>query len=294
MALVFAVILVTVPWAISEAGGLGSVTAGLGGRTGDFANPFDPWVAYSFGIPVTIGLMSGPIGDQQHWQRAFSLRSSSLVLKTFGLGSLLFLAVPLSLSMLGFLAANGDVSGSWAPMENSQLVGPAAVSNLLPSFMLIVFSIMLLSGLCSTLDSVLCAGAAIAVVDLPAAFGKSLSSDESSSQHVRLARTAMVVIAIIGFGIASIPGLQILHLFLFYGTLRATTMIPTILTVLDWKIPKRAAFWAILLSLIFGAPLYALGAYLGNPHMSVSGSLLVVIIGFLVCWIGSKRKLATA
>ena len=44
---------------------------------GEVSGPrlIDPWVAYSFGIPVTIGLPSGPIGDQQHWQRAYALKS---------------------------------------------------------------------------------------------------------------------------------------------------------------------------------------------------------------------------
>ena len=45
---------------------------GFDGFNGKYGSIFDPHVAYSFGITVTIGLMSGPVGDQQHWQRAFA------------------------------------------------------------------------------------------------------------------------------------------------------------------------------------------------------------------------------
>ena len=55
-----------VPWAVINGGGSSSLAAGLGGVSGQFRNIFDPHVAYTFGITVTIGLMAGPIGDQQH------------------------------------------------------------------------------------------------------------------------------------------------------------------------------------------------------------------------------------
>ena len=112
MALILAVAWITVPWAVINAGGVSAVTAGLGGIGGTFTNPFDPWVAYSFGIPVTIGLLSGPIGDQMHWQRAFALRANKDVIKTFMFGAGIFLLVPLTLSLLGFVAANEiDIRG---------------------------------------------------------------------------------------------------------------------------------------------------------------------------------------
>ena len=126
------------------------------GVSGDYGNIFDPWIAYSFGIPVTIGLLSGPIGDQMHWQRAYALRSDKDIIKTFMLGALIFVLVPVTLSILGFVAADKELSANWT-ITSTQLIGPITVAHLLPGFMLVIFSIMLLSGLCSTLDSILCA-----------------------------------------------------------------------------------------------------------------------------------------
>ena len=289
MALILTISAVTVPWVVANAGGISALTGGLAGSSGNFGNLFDPWVAYSFGIPVTIGLLSGPIGDQMHWQRAYALRSDKDVLKTFALAAGLFVIVPLSLSLLGFVGANQDVSSDWT-VNSSQLIGPIAVFHLLPGFMSVVFAIMLLSGLCSTLDSILCATSSLASVDLGDGSSKEIEVDDRGTSKVGVARMAMLVTAGVGIGIAFIPDLKIVHLFLFYGTLRASTMIPTVLSLFWERLNSKAVFVAILSSLVFGAPVYAAGVYLKNPHLSVGGSLMVVIIGFVVCYAGSKLK----
>lgn len=274
---------VTVPWIITKAGGFSAVAAGFGGATGKFSNLFDPWVAYSFGISTTIGLLSGPIGDQMHWQRAYALKTDADVIKTFCLAAFLFVLVPLSLSTLGFVAAGKVQSADWN-VASAQMVGPTAVSYLLPGFMLIAFTVMLLAGLCSTLDSILCAFSSLTVADV---FGSKLSprqlDEDPNPARVRLARWSMLVAALIGYSIANIPKLQIVHLFLFYGTLRASTLIPTVLTLCWPRLQSRAVFFAVLGSLIFGAPFMAAGTYLNKPHLSVSGSIAVVVIGLAVC-----------
>ena len=99
----------------------------------------------------------------------------------------------------------------------------------------------------------------------------------------------MLATAAIGLGIACIPGLQIVHLFLFYGTWRASTMIPTVLSLFWSRLNSNAVFAEILGSLLLGAPIYAAGAMFQNPHLSVAGSLLVVLIGFGVCVGWPKR-----
>lgn len=62
-------------------------------------------------------------------------------------------------------------------------------------------------------------------------------------------------------------------------------MIPTILSLYWEKLNSKAVFAAILASLIFGAPVYAAGSLLNNPHLSVAGSLLVLGIGWSTCMI---------
>lgn len=288
MVLILGISAIIVPLVFLNSGGVETFVAGLGGFTGDFGSIFDPWVFYTFGIPTTIGLLAGPIGDQMHWQRAYSLKKDSDVIKTFVLAAVLFAIVPLLLSVLGFIGAGKVILDGWMISE-AQMVGPITVSMLLPVSMLIIFVVMLLSGLLSTLDSVLCAIASLTVVDL---FKPSKELSETGNDHdptkVKLARTSMVIMAVLGLSIALIPGLKILHLFLFYATLRASTLVPTLMTILWSKLKSRAVFVSVLLSMIFGAPLMGLGAIIKNVHVSVAGSLLTVIIGFLGCYILSK------
>ena len=282
MTLILVIISAIVPWTVSQAGGLSAVAGGLGGVSGNFRNVFDPWVAFSFGIPVTIGLLSGPIGDQMHWQRAYAIISDRQVVKTFLLAAVLFVTVPLSLSLLGFLAANSGVSQGWVVGSN-QMIAPITVANLLPPFMAFLYSLMVLAALCSTLDSVLSAASSLASIDLDKR-ATYRPSDEHDPKRVFAARLGMCLTALLGLSIAFIPRLQIVHLFLFYGTWRASTMIPTMLSLFWDKLNSSAVFVAILASLVLGAPVYALGTLLNNATLSVSGSILVIIIGFTTCF----------
>jgi Na+/proline symporter len=107
------------------------------------------------------------------------------------------------------------------------------------------------------------------------------SAPQKAQTHI--ARWGMIMVAGLGLGVACIPGLKILHLFLFYGTVRAATMMPTICTILWKKVSPRAVYWAILSSLVVGLPMYVYGALAGNVNVKVFGSISVVLLGLAVC-----------
>ena len=66
-------------------------------------------VFLGFGLPTAIGLFAGPFGDQCFWQRAFSIRKDRIG-RSFALGALMFAVVPLSMGILGFIAAGKQQS----------------------------------------------------------------------------------------------------------------------------------------------------------------------------------------
>lgn len=266
-----------------RAAGWAALLEGLGGASGAFGNPLDAGVAYRFGIPVTIGLLAGPVGDQMHWQRALALRRDRDVWPAFLGAAAVFACVPLLLGTLGFIGAGGE--GLGLRIANAQMAGPEVVRQLLPVWATTLFVLMLLAGLGSTLDSVLCAASALVAVDLAGLFGPGAKGAEGdraagrSRASVRTARYAMLATAAAGLTIALIPGLKILYLFLFYGTLRAATLVPTVLSLTWDRFQPRAAFWAVLTSLVLGAPVFAAGRLLDNDHLSVAGSLMPVVLG---------------
>ncbi|MDM8549191.1 hypothetical protein QUF72_03900 [Desulfobacterales bacterium HSG2] len=267
---------VLVPLAVSEGGGMAAIQAGFSGFNGEYGNLFDPYVAYSFGITVTIGLMSGPVGDQQHWQRAFAFQKGK-AFRGYLLGALIFAAVPLTMSLLGFMAAgNPDAApGVYAGNLSAQQVGPEVIRTLLPEWGMIVFMIMILGGLASTGDSALCAGGSLVTVDI---FRRYIRPEASDAVMLRAARISVLGISLIAVGISLIPGITILSLFLFYGTLRSSTLMPTLFILFRKNVPAWGVFWGVASAIAFGLPVYLFGALTGNTDLKVGANMGIVLI----------------
>lgn len=276
MVLMLAACLLFVPWALSMKDGADNLVAGLGGLSGDFTKLFDGngiKVLLSFGIPTAIGLIAGPFGDQCFWQRAFSVKEGKIG-KAFALGTLMFAVVPLSMGILGYIAA-----GSGYVAQNSGQVNFELIANIFPSWVMLPFLFMVVSGLLSTVDSNLCA-----VASLTSDFGCSLQT----------AKVSMIVLLVLGIGIANIPGMTVTHLFLFYCTLRATTLLPTALTLKGVKLTGKGVFIGVLASFFIGLPIFAYGNINGLATWKTVGSLLTVLMSGTVALALSQRKEASA
>ncbi len=274
MVLMLAACLLFVPWALSMKDGADNLVAGLGGLSGDFTKLFDGngiKVLLSFGIPTAIGLIAGPFGDQCFWQRAFSVKEGKIG-KAFALGTLMFAVVPLSMGILGYIAA-----GSGYVAQNSGQVNFELIANIFPSWVMLPFLFMVVSGLLSTVDSNLCA-----VASLTSDFGCSLQT----------AKASMIVLLVLGIGIANIPGMTVTHLFLFYCTLRATTLLPTALTLKGVKLTGKGVFIGVLASFFIGLPIFAYGNINGLATWKTVGSLLTVLISGTVALALSRKEVS--
>jgi Na+/proline symporter len=267
---ILVVALATVPAVVLAAGGMDAVVAGLGGVSGRFSNLFDASgleVFLAFGLPTSVGLLSGPFGDQMFWQRAFAMERRR-VRSAFLWGAFVFALCPLSLSVLGFtLAGRGIV------LPDTQLANVEAVWRWLPAWVLVPFLWMILSGLISTVDSVICAVSSYAGHDL--LLRRTGAHDDA--QALRAGRWAMIVVSVAAVLVANIQGLKILHLFLFYGTLRASVLLPTVLVLLTKSaLSERGLFYGILGSMVLGLPLQTLGQWAKSPLLLSGGSLVTV------------------
>ena len=263
---------VFVLWALSVDGGVSNLINGLGGISGEFKSLFDGngiSVLLSFGIPTAIGLIAGPFGDQCFWQRAFSIKKNKIG-KAFVLGALMFAIVPLSMGILGYIAAGSGYVATDTGMVNFELI-----TNLFPKWVMLPFLFMVISGLLSTVDSNLCAVA-------------SLTSDFGG--NIKVAKGSMLILLLLGIGIANIPGLTVTHLFLFYCTIRATTLLPTAMTLLGKRISANGIFYGILASAIIGLPIFAYGNIFGIALYKTIGSLATVFISGIVALIVSKKE----
>lgn len=251
--------------------GAGSLVKGLTGATGEFTRLLDKnglAVLLSFGLPSAIGLLAAPFGDQCFWQRAFSIRKDKMG-RAFRLGALLFAVVPLSMGLLGFVAA-----GSGFTAADSGMVGFELVQSIFPAWVMLPFLFMLISGLLSTVDSNLCAAA-------------SLTSDFGGS--MKAAKGSMLLVLALAILIANIPGLTVTGLFLVYGALRSTTMLPTVLTLKGKTLSSRGVFAGVLTSLVIGMPIFVIGTITGNAALKTVGSLCAVLLSGVVSLAMSRR-----
>lgn len=247
-----------VPWALSADTGVADMIQGLSGASGEYTGLFNEngWaVLLSFGLPTAIGLIAAPFGDQCFWQRAFSIREDK-VGGAFRLGALMFAVVPLSMGILGFIAAGSGYVARESGMVNFELV-----SSLFPAWVRLPFLFMVISGLLSTADSNLCAAA-------------SLTSDFGGG--MRAAKAAMLVQLALAIAIANIPGLAVTDLFLIYGTLRATTMLPTVLTLNGKALSPGGVTAGVVASLAVGMPVFIMGTVCGSAVLKTVGCLLAV------------------
>ena len=194
-------------------------------------------------------------GDQCFWQRAFSTRKDRIG-RSFGLGAVMFAVVPLSMGILGFIAAGTGFIPTDTGMVNFELI-----KAIFPAWVIIPFMFMLISGLLSTVDSNLCAIASL-TTDLKA------TARLKDADQIKVSKASMIAQLIVGILIANIPGLTVTHMFLFYCTLRATTMLPTMLTSDECEAYGKAELVAgVLTAFLVRASYFCLGTIPTCQHI---------------------------
>ena len=263
-----------VAFGVKNGGGMETLVTGLGGAAGDAGSLFSKrgWEIFlGFGLPTTIGLISGPFGDQCFWQRAFCVRKDRIG-RVFLVGALLFGIVPLSMGVLGFIG-----SGMGYVAVDTGIINFELISTLFPAWAIIPFLFMIVSGLLSTIDSNLCAVS-------------SLTTDIFEKKTLGKTKFAMILLLAVGIAVANIPGLTVTHLFLMYGTLRAATLLPTVFTLKGIKLTPQGVVAGIISALIIGLPIFGYGNIQGIAAYKTVGSLLTVILsGAVALAISGKR-----
>lgn len=253
-------------------GGIVSLANGLPGINGVGGSLFGKSgleIFLGFGLPTTVGLLSGPFGDQCFWQRAFCCNEKKIG-RAFFIGAILFGIVPLSMGLLGFIAA-----GSGMQIADTSIINFEVISNLFPKWVVAPFIFMIVSGLLSTIDSNLCAFS-------------SLVTDIKKDATVKHTKIAMILLLIFGIAVANIPGLTVTHLFLFYGTLRASTLLPTVMSLLGSKLKAKPIIVGVLSSLLIGLPIFGYGNIAGIATWKTVGSLTTVLLSGIIAFVLSK------
>ncbi len=277
MFIVIGLAFIIVPWAISVAGEQNLISNGLSGITGEHRNILHPGVAFAMGIPMTITLITGPLADQMFIQRAFAVKEKDIT-KTFVFGGLLFGLVPITLGVLGFMGVSLANEGSII-VDNPEMVGPMVIGELLPKAGLYVFVFMAFAGLCSTLDSALCALSSLGGVDV---YKRYISPDAKDTRILKASRITMLVMAVIGLSISLLEPSMILT-FLVGGAITSALFFPIIFALFWKRLTALAVFWSIGLSLAISIPWISYATNTGNEMQIVMASIAGITIPLIIC-----------
>jgi hypothetical protein len=116
----------------------------------------------------------------------------------------------------------------------------------------------------------------------------SLTTDITKSENIAVPRSAMLLNLFLGILIANIPGMTITNLFLFYGTLRASTFAPTVMALQGSRL--RWVSQGVTASLAVGLPIFAWGTFTNLAAVKVAGSLITLGMSGAITFIGGHRE----
>jgi len=221
----------------------------------------------NFGVASALTLIFGIFADHQQWQRAFSLTQRKVAASFIGAG-LLHGVVTFSLGTLGVILAGAE----YTPV-NQQILAAEFISGAMPQIYTGLFVLMLLCGLCSTIDSCLCAVGSLYALEM-----------SSSASIMRNSRRAMCVLATLGFmlGVGRVP---VITLWMIAGMLRLATISSTILSVFHPRFSGYAGTFSILNAIFVGGPVFMYGSFTENAPLKTAGMVLCLIVSMVTYWL---------
>lgn len=269
MLLILIACFILVPMAINI-NGIQPITEGFKGigRDTTFFNANGIELMLAFGIPTTIGLIAGPFGDQNFYQRIFSVKQDKIK-KAMILGAISFAIVPLGMGILGFIASGVGFTGGDISVVNFELIRA-----ILPQWASIVFMFVLLSGLLSTIDSNLNSIS-------------SLTNDIVKDAKMSHLKWAMVILTVLSIVLSNI-NMTIVDFFLIYGILRATTFGTTVMTLLGYQFKPNGVFYGVLVALVIGMPTFVYAKANDILWLNIVASIFTLTISVIIALIHKK------
>lgn len=231
-------------------------------------------IMLSFGIPTMIGLLSGAFGSQDFYQRAYATNKQN-VIKAYVIGALLFIIIPIMISLLGFVAINEGFT-----ITDTSLTNFETLDRLNIKWATSALAVVVLCGLISTIDSSQTSASAI--------FGYDISNKLFNVSSVWMSRFGIIFITIIGIIVAN-SGMSILQLFLTYGAIRSSVFGVSLMAVLSNRILNSDYILYSLITVIFGLVPINVYAILNKIEiLQTCAAVLIVAIPGLVAYVTSK------
>lgn len=233
------------------------------------SRPFEPMNAkllLQFGISSSLGLIVAIFADHQQWQRAFAVKENDII-KTYWLGGLMHGLVTFCLGTLGCLIFQQNFK---APAQ-LELVGIEFIKLNYSSFFVPVFIVMALCALISTLDAGLCAFSSLVMTE-----GRKSRASLSGGRKIMFSLACCGMLVAIGH-------LSLISLWFLAGTIRLSSFIPTVVSILSKNFRGSAGTLAITAGLLIGGAVFGRGVFAKDAELRTLGMVLSIGISGFVC-----------
>lgn len=195
-----------------------------------------------FAIYIVIALLGAEMLNQSLWQRAHAGKDRRSLQISLGFAAICVIPLGLMAGLYGSLAW-----GLGIPFDHPSQPLPAVVGFTFGTVMVLVFVVLILLVITSTLDNALSAIVSIFAVDIIPWFDESIKGD----QLLRISRMLTIVVAFLAVAFATTQP-SVLGMLLIADWFAAATFIPVLLGLYTPKLRGRAAFAAATAGIIVG------------------------------------------
>ena len=263
--------------ALHYAGGVNTVWHSVAAQGNDLLSVARPEAATGFGITLALGLITATIAGQEFWQVAWALKKKDVSRSFFWAGAW-FYPIPICLGLLGLIGIALHVNVNTHLGGDAAAVGPFLISHLgLPTWLVILYVIVILSACYSVIDSAFTATSSVFVVDII----KPLVPNISEKQLFVWAKVPMFLTAIVAAAVV-LTGVDFVTIVLTSYAIRTAILIPLVLA-LFWS---RTTGWGFIggtiLAIAIGMPIRsAAGELWGSLSILVISGVVPLVIGLL-------------
>ena len=103
-------------------------------------------------------------------------------------------------------------------------------------------------------------------------------------------KLSMLLLLAAGIAVANIPGLTVTHLFLMYGTLRASTLLPTVLTLKGVRLAPQGIVAGVVAAMVIGLPVFGYGNISGIAIYKTAGSLTTALLSGVIALAVTRKR----
>ena len=289
MAVLKALSAVVVIAAINQAGGAASIFSSVAAQGHDYLSVTSWSVAAGFGITLAFGHLTASLASQEFWQIVWGLKKRD-VSRTFLWAGTWFYPIPICFGALGLVAIALHVNLATDLGGDAAAVGPYLIAHLgLPSWLIVVYTVIILTCCFSVIDSAFCAFSSTSAVNV---IRPNLPAHTSDGVLLALSKLSMLVAAAVAGGIV-LSGANFNAIVLTTYAIRTAILVPLMMAIFWPRMTAVGFILGTLGAIVVGMPIYLwVDELAGTLSIVALSALIPFVLGMSSGDVFDYRRLA--